>query len=568
MAEPCPKHPAFTADRHCATCAAPICDECVRNFGDYCSNNCLNAAAAAVPQAGDATRQRVAETQAQEGNIMAMIKKAATAFLVLLIVCALGLAWKMWLHPYGKVTWQIDSPVPAAEGNRFFDVEHEMMVKLGTYLCLFNPVNGEIYWQPDMGEPNLRYIEQDDTGLVLGGDASIQRFNYDGEVVWKTDFDTAQRDRMILAHSEAAVIVVESKNQVIDKKHAFEMMGIKLDRRMLESLEFMPNAVRTQTFVSAVSTTDGNELWVSPAMPENSEVSGCAVVGNVAVIAYNWFNRNSGGNRLDAFDTATGERKWQLSMNEAIIWGPTASAGFILYLDSSRLHYLDTGGKEIRSVAWDHESNGTPDQRMSSTMLMPGYDEDGYKSGIQLVDVKTGEKKWAFSLPGGVASYAGDSKHVFVIGHTSAQSLSADEMEMGSDLLGMDGALGANIAASAAIGDWTLVCLDRATGESKWQVEKEQGLAGEIVVGQGKLVVLQDTYDTSPTVRVSGKPGVLVINQWDPIKGKHIYGRTYEDMALRDASVRDGTLIGLAYERGGRNQGSAKCLGVRALRLK
>jgi hypothetical protein len=63
-------------------------------------------------------------------------------------------------------------------------------------------------------------------------------------------------------------------------------------------------------------------------------------------------------------------------------------------------------------------------------------------------------------------------------------------MKMGSGLLGMDGALGANIATSAAIDDWTLVCLDRATGESKWQAEKEQGLAGEAVVGQGSAKCL------------------------------------------------------------------------------
>src|SRR5207249_4809698 len=105
---PCPNHPDKLATQNCMNCGKPLCMECVRANGYYCSDACRQTVAAAEPDAVEAGAEQresigeqVEQTMAKLGRVLKWAGMAAVVA---------GAGWIGWLAfqkltaPKGQVT--------------------------------------------------------------------------------------------------------------------------------------------------------------------------------------------------------------------------------------------------------------------------------------------------------------------------------------------------------------------------------------------------------------------------------------------------------------------------------
>jgi outer membrane protein assembly factor BamB len=112
-----------------------------------------------------------------------------------------------------------------------------------------------------------------------------------------------------------------------------------------------------------------------------------------------------GGNRLDAYDPATGKQLWEFAgiKGNRTITGPTL-AGDLVYATTGQRHDLfaiQLGGKgklDAKAVAWQYDKS-TPDSPCPVVWdnLLFLVDDSGV---AQCLDAKTGEVKWKERLRG------------------------------------------------------------------------------------------------------------------------------------------------------------------------
>ncbi len=546
-------------------------------FGEFCSTACLEAVQAQT-EVSDPVKKRAAQTGAEHGIIIRTVKRVLLGIVGIILVGILFFLWTAWLYPYGKLKWTVDNPGGAGRTQFVKATESFMLARIGSQLVAINPKEGAAAWSQNLEGGETRYLKEDESGLLVGGEHKLQRLATGGDVLWSQEINNNKRPREVLCHSQDLALVKETVIKEYERRDLYERMEVKIDRLMERQLNESPTVIRQQYLLTAISMKSGKELWVAQ-VPNGLTLGAAAIDSQLAVTGFTWFEKQRTQIRIIAFKPSSGERLWQINLGDQPVWGPVIEGGYVTYLDEARLHYIDFDGNPKRSLAWNSEEMGMPDDARAETMLRVAYETEELRKGyfwetqyLRLIDSKSGNVVWQFALPGGITSHMSDENRVYLIGHSTEEGgmLDVETMAAGVELMGLEGRpLAAQTATAASVNDWVFLALDLKTGEKVWE---EKQISGKVVCGNGRLVVLQDTLETSMRTRTSGEAGVLVIHQFDPTKGKKLYSRKHDKVALGDARIIGKQLVAFAFERSGKvlegGQPGGNCLGVAGITLK
>src|ERR1041384_7921130 len=111
---PCAFHPDHPATHNCMNCAKPLCIECVRERGYYCSDECKQAVEATEPDAVTAESRELTAVAEQVDHSMETAGIWAKRLAVVALVITAGwigvIVWQKVTAPKGQLTVSIMSP--------------------------------------------------------------------------------------------------------------------------------------------------------------------------------------------------------------------------------------------------------------------------------------------------------------------------------------------------------------------------------------------------------------------------------------------------------------------------
>lgn len=578
------------ADLKCRQCGKPMCRDCERNLGPYCSSDCL---AASQAKQGAKSKRPVPVDQMAEagGKVIRLVKLAARIAVVVVVLLGAWLAYHWWLHPYAKVKWLHRAAASSPHANRLLVAdERQVVAEVGGEFLAVNPASGALLWRADTGRANWRSVQYTSEGLFLFCEDEIQRRGTDGGE--RTRYQSKSPLRLVVAN-DAYAVVIEGKYIPYAKwlKAKIDAGEIKrFSAREDSEYDAMDGAdklppVWENVALAAIDLATSKAGWRTPITPDETVEQ--FVLGEdcgVGIIA-----KKTGKElkfRLVARKLATGEALFQKDLKAPPLWGPVIENGQIVLSTLKQTFYLDLTGRVVKT---ENQVRGEPAGagRQAVIKVQAGRDaaaaadddEDGAgpgdralvptELGFAYVDPATGKQQWSFELSGGTTHYGGNGRYVFATGHATVEGGKGEGMAHITKLMGSEGSEAAYVASAGSVADFVFVGMDRQSGKHLWQRDQ---VTGQIVCNDQRLLVLQDTAQTSVMVRSAGGRGALTIHQLDARTGRLYYSRTLKDLALREERLVGNRLIALAFDRepskDSRVRERGNCIGVVALRIK
>ena len=202
---PCGLHPDQIATHNCMNCGKPLCADCVRERGYYCSDECREAVRAAEPDADPQGGQEIGPSVERMERSMEQLGAWLKKLAMLAVIAGVGYAgfitYQKVTAPKGRVTNTISSPsLMASFGAKLFQPDLAVVVT-DEELALVRLSSGQKQWTVSL--PTLEEKVTPPKRTTAGGEEmSLGNFDY--------------RDALRLGEVHGDHILVHSARQIID----------------------------------------------------------------------------------------------------------------------------------------------------------------------------------------------------------------------------------------------------------------------------------------------------------------------------------------------------------------
>ena len=201
---PCGLHPDRIATHNCLNCGKPLCMDCVRERGYYCSDECRQAVSAAEPDAlTEESRRMTAAADQLERSVQrlgSVLKKVALVAVIAGVGYGGFLIWQKLTAPKGQVTSSVMSP-SLVESFRVKLLEPDLAVVVANdELSLVRLSSGTKQWTVSL--PSLEEKVTPPKPPVQGEEVAASTFEY--------------RDALRLAEVCGDHVLAHSGRQIVD----------------------------------------------------------------------------------------------------------------------------------------------------------------------------------------------------------------------------------------------------------------------------------------------------------------------------------------------------------------
>jgi outer membrane protein assembly factor BamB len=586
--EVCERHPAHAVTGTCAGCGKPVCRECAKQFGYYCSQKCLDTARSNV---SEQSRRRQRETEAALRSTARLGKLVVLVLGGLVTVLVFCFAWSVFLDPAGKVCWQWRPPAGTTVTRILGCDASGVTVLAGNTVVVLDPVKGKelraftlpvaaapgdpaaseggdedadfaggaaIRTLPDgallqQSQNGLRCLDRDGTGkftktlaegslrhLVLSPDQSRA---YCVTTV-PTDVAAATRAKASLRQAHAEIRkAYGGADSLVEDLRAEPPALTALRARAAAAYEVL---AQTRTGILCCDLQSGNELWASPKMKKGTSVEGLAAGANAlyAVIGMGDARSDVDASEpasvfLFALSPADGQRLWQASLKASPSWGPTPVGDLVLVQSEEEVQAFGPDGSVAYAIPLGEDSYSQPEV-LAGLLWILG------ENGARCHDAATGQEKWGLRLAVRENGILACGKRVYVSGEVE-ETLADKDVKLPAayqDVAKLPEVKGILEQARKKTVH-VVVAVDRDTGEELWRVRNAYGaLLGD----EKRFVLVADTAQTSLLEMATGGKGTTVVRQFSTRKGKQLYIRQ-SDLGFMQPRLVGKRIVGIVYER-------------------
>jgi outer membrane protein assembly factor BamB len=202
---PCGIHPDQPATQNCMNCGKPLCSECVRERGYYCSDECREAVQAAEPDADTGGKREVGPSVERMERSMEQVGTWVKKLVMLAVLAGIGYAGFLIYQKVtalkGQVTSSISNPsLVESFHTRLFQPDLAVVVT-DDNLALVRLSSGQKQWTVSL--PTLEEKATPPKRVTAGGvEIPMGDFEY--------------RDSLRLSEVHGEHILVHSSRQIID----------------------------------------------------------------------------------------------------------------------------------------------------------------------------------------------------------------------------------------------------------------------------------------------------------------------------------------------------------------
>ena len=520
---PCPRHPEELATGQCGFCGKPICRECMRAFGYYCSEECLGKSKNAISheerESAEEAKQAV-KSAAKMGRIMVL------AVVVLFVFGGAFVAWKLFLDKTGKVCWTWDCSADFGKLSVIGSEGGKVWIRANDQIVAVNGKNGKQVssFKLERGQGFFEEIKLVSDGILVWGDEKLTCLGLDGGRKYVAEFNGR---RMHLAVAQ-------------DKRQAF----VAVNPPAVMRLDLPEGQEQKKKRLFGLDLAKGGKLWTKK-LKDKVGVAGMASGTNKLFCV---FTKATATFKYDyvfcTLDGDSGKRLWRIDLPEQPGWGPVAWKDTVLLQVEGEIHAFSGTGEEVWSVPVEGDF---PSRGVKDGMFFLGSPE-----GTTCYDMGSGKELWKTDLAVSSGEMFIGRKRLFLVGYASDKAKGTKKegevklppaYEENKDILKDFGIDVNNMGKKKLVP--VLACLDRKSGKEIW---RKRNVMGRIFGDEHRLVQVMDTSQTSMLAMIGGGKGVTVIRQYDLGSGKMMYSRQSE-LGFRFPVLAGDRLVGISHER-------------------
>jgi outer membrane protein assembly factor BamB len=577
----------------CVGCGKPICRECAKEFGFYCSQACLEKARGNVTEQ---SRQRQRQTEAALRSTARLGKLVLLVLGGLVVLVAFWFAWEVFLDPAGKVCWEWRPPTGADFVRVLAADTSGVTVLAGKTVVVLDPVKGreqrtftlpaatgtaataaaeasgdgaeeaaiEFYGQAGIRAlKDGSILEQNRNGVRRIGtdgaakftkaheEGSLQHFSVSPDedrayyvVTVPADVAAATQARALLKQIQAEIKKAYGGAEYIDLDERSEPEAVKALRKQATSAYEV--LAQTKSFIVCLDLQSGNEVWASPKMKKGTSVGGLAagpkaLYATFAMPGGSSDDEDSDGRDVSLFalDPADGKRLWQVTPKGSAGWGPTLVGDLVLVAGAKGIQAYGADGSEAYSIKVAEGFSSHP-------ALVGGLLWLTSEAGSRCYDAVTGQEKWGVLLALREDGILVCGKRVYVAGVVE-ESLAEKDMKLPAAYKDVEKMPEVKAILDQAKRKFVhiVMALDYDTGEELWRIRNAYGTP---LGDEKRLVLVADTAQTSLLEMATGGKGTTIVRQFSGKKGKQLYIRQ-TDLGFMEPRLLGKRVVGLIYER-------------------
>jgi len=527
------------------------------------------------------------DLEEHEKILARIVKGVKITGLLIVVAIAAFVLWKFVLCPYGKVVWLVEAGGKPGVNRFLASNKARIIVQFGSEFVALKPEDGAEIWRIDSERTDWTTVDFKSEGIFLFHQEEMQRIDSEGKQTVKVKLENPRR---LLGYNDVAAVMLEGK-MIPFRKHLKALIKAGLlkydpdsEYDPFENADKMPPVWQNECLL-AVAMDDGKELWRVP-IGMGQEVGAQAMSDDVWVGCVTKAVRYQHSWKLVALKLGDGTLMFRRIIPRPVDQyspdGLRIGDEEIAYSDYTCIYRVDFKGAELskEEIKRDDDSDRRRQPRVREEIGALRF----IGRGVVSIDPDTGKEQWKFELAGGITYYGVNTSTLFVTGHKTKEGGQSEDMDQVTNMLGLDGAGAAYVASAGAVADHTLLALERKTGKKLWEHDR---YTGQIACDDNRMLVLQDTAQTSVVIRSRGGRGELVLHQFDPEAGKNIFSRTTDEFMLWAPRIIGEHLVALAFDRDqpkqeerdeedlwmeiivrGAQTPRSKCLGVVAIRVK
>lgn len=618
----CEAHPGQAVTGTCAGCGKPVCRECAKQFGYYCSAACLEKGRRTVTEQ---VRERARRNEAALRRSTRLGRLLLWLLLGLFVLAALAIAWRFFLDPAGKVCWQWNGAQASGPATVIGADAAGVTVVSGSTVVVLDAVSGRetrSFALPGQG-PGAGGAPAGDTGdeddddvrYAFAGfsgqfrvleDGSLLREKRDGlcrittagQTAFEQTYEEGSIANLVIAPDamRAVYVVTVPADLAVAKKaraalrqaeaeleKAIEAAGgndavggeeTEKTKAFYKRIQAAHSVLaQTRTGIVCLDLTTGKEAWASPKMKKGVSVN--ALSADASTVRAVFMSPSGEGGEaggvswgIVALSLADGSRRWQAALPDAPNWGPEVCGDLTLVHTGKELKAFKPDGSDAWTLKLPEKAGLRPVWREGVLLLLG-------ESGCRCLDPATGKEKWGVVLGLSERGVVVGGKRVYLAGEVE-ESLADKDMKLPpayKELDNMPELKGIMEQARKRIVPM-VVALDRESGQELWRLRNAYG---QPLGDDRRFVLVADTAQTSLLEAATGGKGVTLIRQINPKNGKQMYSRQ-STLGFDEPVLIGKRVVGLAYERSERpsvfNPGAGldsagpKPLGVAAYRVK
>jgi len=567
----------------CTTCGKPICRECTKEFGYYCSAECREESKGQVTEEQKQSREeaeKALETAAKAGKIITI------CIVVGLVLGAAWLVWKLFLDPSGKIAWQWNRQVDLyamrildANQDRVILIADNEVVTLdsdkGTVLSSFPLKQDET--EDDDGNWRLRALR---ARFSLAGDASglhvlekgfyqlgpdtLERLGPDGNAVFAKEYEEGGIAGFVVSPDQAHAFYVATTPVDLDVakearttlaaaekefKEALKEQGWAEDEAPRDTPKMaaarkkiqaaMEDLAQVKRHITALDFASGAERWTKKLRNE-VQLPKVAAGNNHLYGLFLTQNEEEGASTvLCALKASDGKRHWQVKLPALPAWGPHVAEGLLLFELLDELHVLTEDGKEKYVIDVPERASGNHVVE-DGLLLVLG------RGAVFCHDLQTGDKLWDLAMSFSRDRLVVGRKRIFAGGYVEEKLAKKDlKLPPAYKELGKMKELSGVVKQATTRTVPVVLGLDRKTGAELW---RRRNVFGRIMGDDKRLIAVADTANTSFINMATGAKGVTVIRQLNVRNGKNLYER-HSEIGFNSPVLAGKRVVGVAYER-------------------
>jgi len=590
----CERHPGQAVTGACTGCGKPLCRECAKQFGFYCSPECLQKARSSI---NEQSRQRQQQTEAALRRTARLGKIAGLSAAGLVALLLFWFAWSFFLDPAGKLCWEWHPPAGSGTPRVLACDASGVTVLAGKTVVVLDPGNGKerrTFTLPATGgqgdaagSAQEADEEEDEDALPFYGDGGVRalsdgsilqpmrnglrRIGTDGApkftmsctegsfqhltlspdqtrayyvLTMPRDVAAAARAKEVLRQVQAEIKKAFGGAEYLEEDARAEPEALKaLRKRSADAYEVL---AQTTTGIVCLDLQNGNEVWTSPKVKKGTAVTGLAAgpkaLYAVFVMAGSAGDSDASENSsvsLLALNPADGKRLWQAALKEPPTWGPVASGDLVLVRSDDEIKAFGGDGAVAYSIKTGKDSFSRP-QVLDGLLWLVG------EAGSRCYDAATGQAKWGVMLTVQGNGILCCGPRVYVSGVVE-ESLAEKDMKMPAAYEGLKDMPEVKAVMEQARKKIVAIAmaLDRETGAELWRVRNAYGIP---LGDEKRFVLVADTAQTSLIEMATGGKGTTIVRQFDTKKGKQLFTRQSE-LGFMEPRLVGKRVVGLTYER-------------------
>ena len=541
----CANHPHIQTTSSCNSCNSPICLECRKEWGYYCSAACRDASLSTI--------DRTLKTdQAKKNAKLNWVIRGIKIFLLTVACIILGYigmwVWRQFLDPGGKVAWNWERPIASLN---YLSVKPDRLVILldGSIITL-DPQTGKIISsfnnQALTDCPTLQKKMTDK--ILVSGEKKLALVDLNAKTLWETSF----KDPIlkVIAGTETALVITQrwvKSTKIINTRY-----GRKLAP---------PTAV---TYRYALDFKQRKKLWSLKTNPK-VYLNAVAVEQQSYVSVVTTFVNEKSTTMLQVNALSSNKKIWGITLPGPLTLGPLIYKGNIIFRINDSLNAISIAGKKI----WNAEISGySLDRNFAENDGLAFFGND-----TMLTVFNMDEGKILWSKPCDVNRIAYIAGRIFIRATEEDKEYKQTDTKIKlppayEKLKNEEPAIKtmfANKNKKVKYDDF-IICLDAHTGKQLWKSGK---VRGRLIVGFARAVMFRDTAGTSIFSAISNSDGKSVIGQLDLKTGEWLFDRNDNIGIAGSLIIAGNKLIGLVYDRNaGHPTKNMKHSGLAAFNLK